>query len=141
MNTRCELALRRELSRRGLRYRLHYTRLPGRPDIVFPKQRLVIFCDGDFWHGRDLSARLAKLVRGHNATYWVAKVQRNVERDRRQTRTLEESGWVVLRYWETDVLGRTNEIADQVVTALRHPNAARHATPASSAPPSSGAGA
>ncbi|WP_348652882.1 hypothetical protein [Polyangium sp. y55x31] len=60
-NTRCELALRRELWRRGLRYRLHLPGLPGRPDIVFTKHRVVVFCDGDFWHGRHLEARLAKL--------------------------------------------------------------------------------
>ena len=106
IDTRCELALRRELWRRGLRYRVHYPGLPGRPDILFPPQRLVIFCDGDFWHGRDLSARLAKLARGHNATYWVAKVRGNVDRDVRQTRTLEELGWAVLRYWETDAVAQ-----------------------------------
>src|SRR5271166_5592080 len=78
-NTRCELVLRRELWRRGLRYRLHPPGLPGRPDIVFTKQRVVVFCDGDFWHGRDLEKRLADLAAGHNATYWLAKVQRNVE--------------------------------------------------------------
>src|ERR1700682_2694340 len=79
-NTRCELVLRRELWRRGVRYRLLHPGLLGRPDIVFPKRGLVIFCDGDFWHGRDLEARLAKLARGHNASYWIAKVRQNVER-------------------------------------------------------------
>src|SRR5713101_665305 len=90
-NTRCELVLRFELWRRGLRYRVHHPGLPGRPDIVFTKHRVAIFCDGDFWHGRDLDNRLAKLARGHNATYWLAKVQRNVERDLRQTGALEAS--------------------------------------------------
>jgi len=117
-NTRCELALRRELWRRGFRYRLHVSGLPGRPDIVFPRHRLVIFCDGDFWHGRDLGKRLAKLAKGHNASYWVAKVQRNVARDRENTSALETEGWVVVRLWETDVLRAPSESADRVAELL-----------------------
>jgi len=138
-NTRCELMLRRELWRRGLRYRLHDPRLPGRPDIVFRKQRVVIFCDGDFWHGRDLSSRLAKLAGGHNAEYWLAKVQKNVERDRLQTGALQSTGWMVLRFWETDVLRRVSHVADQIFAVVGHRNVARHLTPASSSPSASGA--
>jgi DNA mismatch endonuclease, patch repair protein len=139
-NTRCELVLRRELWRRGLRYRLHHPRLPGRPDIVFTKQQVVVFCDGDFWHGRNLSSLLTKIGGGHNATYWLAKVQRNVERDRRQTAALEASGWTVLRFWETDVMRRASHVADQIIAVLEHRNAARHVTPTPSSPSSSGTG-
>ena len=117
-DTRCELILRRELWRRGLRYRLHHSGLPGRPDIVFPRHRVVVFCDGDFWHGRDVDTRLAKLAQGHNAIYWVAKVRRNIERDLSNTRALESSGWVVLRFWETDLLREPSIYADHVVTIL-----------------------
>jgi DNA mismatch endonuclease (patch repair protein) len=106
--------LRRELWRRGLRYCLHVAGLPGRPDIVFPKRRIAIFCDGDFWHGRNLDARLRTLARGHNAAYWIAKIRGNVERDRQNTLALEAAGWVVLRFWETDVLRETQKIADRV---------------------------
>jgi DNA mismatch endonuclease (patch repair protein) len=81
--------------------------------------RIAIFCDGDFWHGRDLAKRLTKLERGHNATYWVSKVSRNVERDRRQAQALEAAGWVVLRFWETDILRRPGAAADKVVAALQ----------------------
>jgi DNA mismatch endonuclease, patch repair protein len=116
-NTRCELLLRRELWRRGVRYRLHYSGLCGRPDIVFPRQRLVVFCDGDFWHGRDLDVRLARLAHGHNAAYWIAKVTRNVERDEEQTRILESSGWAVIRLWESDIVRRLSEAADRVIAA------------------------
>jgi DNA mismatch endonuclease (patch repair protein) len=116
--TRCELVLRRELWRRGLRYRVNYPGLPGRPDIVFVKQRVAVFCDGDFWHGRDLESRLTKLSRGHNATYWVAKVQRNVERDHAVGSALDSAGWVVLRFWETDVLRDTCAVGDRIVEAL-----------------------
>lgn len=118
IDTRCETSLRRELWRRGLRYRLHGADLPGRPDIVFPKNRVAVFCDGDFWHGRDIDARLTKLAAGHNSTYWVSKIRRNVERDRRQSEMLKALGWVVLRFWETDILRNTAEIADRVVSSL-----------------------
>lgn len=124
-NTRCELVLRRELWSRGLRYRLHCKELPGRPDITFPRQRIAVFCDGDFWHGRDLAARLDRLSRGHNASYWTSKVQRNVERDRRHTQALKELGWTVLRFWETDILKDARPIVSRIANALRqraHPN-------------------
>lgn len=117
-DTRCELALRRELWRRGFRYRLHVPGLPGRPDIVFPRDRLVVFCDGDFWHGRDLESRLAKLAKGHNGGYWVAKVRRNAARDRENDRALEAQGWVVVHVWETDILRAPHESADRVVDLL-----------------------
>ncbi|SRR5258708_6035503 len=117
-DTNCELALRREIWRRGLRYRLHDRRLPGCPDIVFRAQRVAVFCDGDFWHGRDIDARLARLAKGHNATYWVAKLRRNVERDLRHTLALEAAGWTVLRFWETDLLRETDAIADRVAAVL-----------------------
>ncbi len=125
-NTRCELALRRELWHRGLRYRLHVPGLPGRPDIAFPKYRLVVFCDGDFWHGRDLEHRLEKLARGHNAAYWTAKVQRNVERDRQNTSALTAAGWNVLRFWETDVLRETPKVADRIEQLLASTQSRAH---------------
>src|SRR5712692_8436205 len=74
-DTRCELLLRRELWRRGRRFRIDVSTLPGRPDVVFPKWKLAVFCDGDFWHGRNLRTRLAQLRRGHNSPYWVAKIR------------------------------------------------------------------
>jgi DNA mismatch endonuclease (patch repair protein) len=92
--------------------------LPGRPDIVFLGARVVVFCDGDFWHGRDLSARLARLAAGHNAAYWIAKVQANVARDRRQTEALERAGWVVLRFWESTIRTAIADVAGQVAEVV-----------------------
>lgn len=102
--TRCELVLRRALWAAGFRYRLSTRALPGRPDVVFPRQRVVVFCDGDFWHGRELEVRLTRLARGHNASYWVEKIRTNVARDRKTTARLRITGWRVLRLWETDIL-------------------------------------
>jgi len=118
-NTRCELILRKALTVFGLRYRLDVTDLVGRPDIVFCAARVVVFCDGDYWHGRDLHRRLAKLAAGHNAPYWVAKITSNVERDRRVTAALESEGWLVLRYWETDIKKSAPAIAREVATHVQ----------------------
>jgi DNA mismatch endonuclease (patch repair protein) len=117
-DTRCELLLRRELWRRGLRYRIDVRSLPGRPDIVLARARVAVFCDGDFWHGRDLERRSDALAKGHNAPYWVAKIRTNVERDRSNTRKLEELGWEVLRLWETEILRDVAAAADKVAHAV-----------------------
>jgi DNA mismatch endonuclease, patch repair protein len=87
---------------RGIRYRIDVRDLPGKPDIVLRKQRIAIFCDGDFWHGRDLDERLRRLEAGHNSAYWVAKIRRNVERDRANDASLRAAGWMVLRFWESE---------------------------------------
>jgi DNA mismatch endonuclease (patch repair protein) len=113
-STRAELLLRRRVWRRGLRYRLHHAGLPGKPDLVFARERVVVFCDGDFWHGRRWEERRAKLARGSNARYWVAKIERNRERDWEQTRALLQGGWTVLRLWEGEVLRDPDAAAEQV---------------------------
>lgn len=117
-NTAAELQLRQTLWRRGLRYRLHAANLPGKPDLVFPRQRVVVFCDGDFWHGRDWDKRRAKLQCGANSAYWVAKIQSNVERDCKVGAELESAGWRVVRLWETDIKRDPSEAADRVCSAL-----------------------
>jgi len=85
--------------------------LPGKPDLVFHRVRLVVFVDGDFWHGRGFAARRRKLATGHNAAYWVAKIAANRRRDRRQTDALRRSGWRVVRVWESDVRSSAPEEA------------------------------
>jgi DNA mismatch endonuclease (patch repair protein) len=117
-DSRPELALRQALWRLGLRYRVDVASLPGRPDIVFTRARVAIFCDGDFWHGRDLEARLTKLERGHNPPYWVAKITTNVARDRRNDTALAAAGWFVLRFWETEILRNADAIAERVALVI-----------------------
>jgi DNA mismatch endonuclease (patch repair protein) len=118
-NTRPELLLRKEIWRRGLRYRLHAKDLPGKPDLVFRRARVVVFCDGDFWHGRRWEARREKLARGANAPYWTAKIAANLARDRRNTRLLRAGGWTVIRLWETDIVRNLAHAAETVERALR----------------------
>lgn len=118
-DTAHEVLLRRALWRLGLRYRKHVARLPGNPDLVFARARLVIFCDGDFWHGRNWDTLQVQLRQRHNAAYWLAKIGRNRERDLCNTRLLEEQGWVVLRVWETDVKKDPANVARQIADAVR----------------------
>lgn len=117
-DTRCELVLRRVLRNRGHRFVANCNRLPGRPDLVFPKERLVVFCDGDFWHGRNIAERSQKLAKGHNAAYWLRKIATNVARDRLVTARLRRRGWSVLRVWETDIVQAPERIADLITRKL-----------------------
>ena len=98
----------------GLRYRKNVRSLPGKPDIVFKRARVAVFCDGDFWHGRHWPVRRAKLSMGANAEYWLAKIEANMERDLRHTQTLEQMGWRVTRLWETDIKRDPTAMAEQV---------------------------
>jgi DNA mismatch endonuclease (patch repair protein) len=113
------MVLRSAVWRIPLRYRIAPAGLPGRPDLVFARERVVVFCDGDFWHGRNLDARLAKLAAGHNAPYWTAKIRTNVERDARHTKQLEAAGWLVLRFWESDILRDVVAAAEVIADAVR----------------------
>jgi DNA mismatch endonuclease (patch repair protein) len=118
-DTKGELALRRALRSLGLcSYRTHVARLAGRPDLVFVAKRVVVFCDGDFWHGRNWRARKAKLSAGSNAEYWVAKIQSNLRRDRRHVKALKRDGWIVLRFWESDVLADPAAVARRIGQVL-----------------------
>jgi len=102
-DTQHEVLLRKSLWGLGLRYRKHVASLPGNPDLVFPGSRVAVFCDGDFWHGRNWEQLREKLAQRHNAEYWLAKISRNRERDLEQTTLLSALGWLVLRLWETDI--------------------------------------
>jgi len=99
-NTRPELVVRRLLHRLGYRYRLHTKGLPGRPDIVFPARRSVIFVHGCFWHRHDCGLGYVPKSRRE---FWEKKFARNVERDRENQRKLVASGWNVLVIWECGV--------------------------------------
>lgn len=118
-DTRPELILRKALFTRGLRYRCVAADLPGRPDLVFRRARVVVFCDGDFWHGRDLATRITKLQHGHNARYWIAKIEGNVARDRCTDARLAASGWTVLRFWERDIHRDAARIAEEIIAVVR----------------------
>jgi len=124
-DTAPEILLRKALWSRGLRYRLHVSQLPGKPDIVFSRERVAVFVDGDFWHGRNWEELEKKLKRRANAEYWIAKIRYNRDRDREQRRALEEHGWTVIRLWETDIAQNVEEAVETVVAALERESRAR----------------
>jgi DNA mismatch endonuclease (patch repair protein) len=103
------MLLRRELHRRGMRFRVNYRVLPGRPDIAFTRVRLAVFVDGCFWHLCPVHAVLPK----NNAQWWQNKLHRNVERDREKDAALAEIGWEVIHIWEHE---GSAEAADAVQT-------------------------
>jgi DNA mismatch endonuclease, patch repair protein len=105
-DTAIELTLRRALWAAGFRYRKHYRRAPGTPDIAFLGLRIAVICDSSFWHGRDLEKRKPRLK--VNSEYWVSKIERNMARDRRINAELIAMGWKVLRFWDVEILQATN---------------------------------
>jgi DNA mismatch endonuclease (patch repair protein) len=111
-DTKPEIALRRELHARGLRFRKEYRALPGRPDVVFTRARLVVFVDGCFWHRCPEHATFPKT----NAAWWAAKLEANVARDRRQDQQLVDDGWTVVRVWEHEAV---NASCDRIEATWR----------------------
>jgi DNA mismatch endonuclease (patch repair protein) len=95
-DTAVEMALRRELHRLGVRYRLHPRHLPGTPDIALTRARLAVFVDGCFWHRCPEHGTSPK----NNSRWWASKLDENVARDRRKDRQLEELGWLPVHVWE-----------------------------------------
>ncbi len=116
-DTKIELSVRRLLHARGLRYRVDFAPLDKRrrADIVFTRQRVVVFIDGCFWHGCPLHYVQPKT----NAHYWWPKIERNIARDLESTRMLGEAGWTVIRFWEHEDPDEIAESIDELVATLR----------------------
>lgn len=108
-DTNIEIRLCKALWHRGYRYRKNVTTLPGKPDIVLTKYKLAIFCDAEFWHGKDWEVLKPKLEKGTNAEFWVDKIERNRSRDNETNQKLRYMGWTVLRFWGKDILSRTED--------------------------------
>lgn len=108
-NTKIELALRKALREKGYGYRKNYKELPGSPDIVLTKYKIAIFCDSEFFHGKDWEVLRPKLQKGNNGDFWVKKIQRNQERDEENNQALLYAGWTVIRFWGNDILKHPDE--------------------------------
>ncbi len=103
-DTKPETVLRKALWHAGFRYRKNWKELPGKPDIAITKQKIVVFVDGEFFHGKDWDVQEAKRLSGNNGQYWHDKIQRNMERDREEEAELKGMGWTVIRFWSRDIL-------------------------------------
>ena len=108
-DTSIELILRKALWKKGYRYRKNYKESPGRPDIVLTKYKIAIFCDGEFFHGKDWEVLKPRLEQGKNPEYWVKKIQRNIDRDDEKDKELLFQGWTVIHFWGKDIITNTDE--------------------------------
>ena len=110
-DTKIEVSLRKALWHRGVRYRKNIKLFNCHPDIVITKYKIAVFCDGDFWHGKELNKRNIM----HNTDYWNEKIKRNIERDLENTILLRDNGWIVLRFWESDIKYNLNMCVESVL--------------------------
>lgn len=108
-DTSIELKLRKELWRRGYRYRKNYTELLGKPDIVLTKYKIAIFCDSEFFHGKDWEVLKPQLEKGKNADFWIKKISKNQQHDDDINKQLQFLGWTVIRFWGKDIMKKTDE--------------------------------
>ncbi|OQD44192.1 very short patch repair endonuclease [Croceivirga radicis] len=100
-NTKPELAFRKALWHKGYRYRIDYKKLVGKPDIALKQYKTVIFIDGEFWHGKDWKTRKQKLK--SNREFWIAKIERNIQRDLEVNSQLTQMGYTVFRFWQKEI--------------------------------------
>ena len=108
-DTGIEVKLRKELWKRGYRYKKNFIELPGKPDIVLTKYKIAIFCDSEFFHGKDWEVLKPQLERGKNAEFWIKKISRNKERDDEINKQLLYMGWTVVRFWGKDINKNVDE--------------------------------
>ena len=114
VDTRSELLLRKALWKNGYRYRKNFSKLPGKPDIALTKYKIAVFCDGEFFHGKDWSSQKAKILKSNNAEYWISKIERNMERDREVDQLITGMGWTVIRFWSKDIIYNLNDCMETI---------------------------
>jgi len=117
-DTSVELALRKALWKKGYRYRKNYKKLPGSPDICLTKYKIAVFCDSEFFHGKDWEILRSKVERGNNGEYWVKKIQENIIRDEETDKKLNFLGWTVIHFWGKDILKKTDECVCVIEDAI-----------------------
>lgn len=110
--TKPEQVLRKELYKLGLRYRINVKKLPGCPDIVINKYKLVIFVDGEFWHGYNWDQKKKRIKTNRN--FWIPKIERNMQRDIEYNEILRNAGFTVLRFWEHEIKNNLNECVETI---------------------------
>lgn len=121
-DTKIEVILRKALWKKGYRYRKNYKSLPGKPDIVLSKHKIVIFCDGEFFHGKDWEVLKPRLEKSNNSEFWISKISRNRERDDEINKKLLFLGWTVIRFWGNDIIKNVDEcikVIEETITDLK----------------------
>lgn len=108
-DTKIEVILRKALWNKGYRYRKNYKKLPGSPDIVLTKYKIAIFCNGEFFHGKDWEILKPRLEKSNNSEFWISKISENRERDNEINKKLLFMGWTVIRFWGNDIKKNPDE--------------------------------
>ena len=108
-DTGIEIKLRKALWKKGYRYRKNYSELPGKPDIVLTKYKIAIFCDSEFFHGKDWQVLKPQLERGKNSEFWINKISKNIQRDEDINKQLCYMGWTVIRFWGKEITKNIDE--------------------------------
>lgn len=115
-DTSIEMKLRKELTKRGVRYRCNSKYVFGHPDISMKGYKIAIFCDSEFWHGYNFETNKEKIHK--HEEYWIPKIERNIERDKEVNSYLTEHGYIVLRFWGNEINKDVESCADKVMEAL-----------------------
>lgn len=115
-NGDAEQLLAKQLWHLGIRYRKNYKKLPGSPDIAITKDRIAVFIDGEFWHGKDWESRKERLQR--NREYWIEKIEENMARDQRVDAQLRALGWTPIHFWSKDVLKTTDSCVEVILNTI-----------------------
>lgn len=113
-DTSLERSVRSQLHREGYRFRKHIASLPGKPDVVFPREKVAVFIDGDFWHGWRLPAWKHSLP-----PFWAEKIENNRRRDRKNFRKLSRRGWCVVRVWGHEINDDLKAAVDRIKLAVQ----------------------
>lgn len=116
-DTSIEIKLRKELWKRGFRYRKNCKDIFGKPDICFKTKKVAIFCDSEFWYGKYYLE--GKGVPKTNSEYWMEKFNKNINRDFAVTKELQDDGWTVLRFWENDINKDLDSCISKILTILQ----------------------
>ncbi len=114
--SKIELTLGKALWKRGWRYRKNVKSVFGTPDFVFKKYKIAVFCDSEFWHGKDWETKKYEIK--SNQDFWYKKIERNIERDKEVNQQLQKEGWIVLRFWGKDILKNTDYCVKKIEEKL-----------------------
>lgn len=117
-DTSIEIKLRKALWAKGYRYRKHCKKVFGKPDICFIGKKIAIFCDSEFWHGKYFLE--GKYIPKTNTEFWVNKIEKNIERDKKVNAELKEQGWAVLRFWGEEIDKELDICVNRIISALNN---------------------
>lgn len=110
--------MRKALWDKGIRYRKNYDKLPGKPDIVITKYKIAIFCDSEFFHGKNWEILKPRLEKGNNGEFWVNKISKNIIRDEDVNKKLLFMGWTVIRFWGDEIKKTPDECVKVIEEAI-----------------------